>query len=1010
MATKRKKPAKRATRAPAEPSTAVEAPAPDTTGPIPVVGIGASAGGLAAFEAFFAGWPADKLPGMAFVLVQHLAPDHKSILAELIKRSTTLDVVEVTDGMEIRPNCAFIIPPNRDMALVKGKLHLYEPTAPRGLRLPIDSFFRSLADDQGERAIGIVLSGTGSDGAQGVRAIKAAGGMVMAQSPDSAEYDGMPRACIATGVVDYVLQPSAMAEQLATYVAYGGTGRLPVPHTPVVEKAWRTLFALLASQTGHDFSLYKANTIARRVERRMAVHRLAQLGDYVELLKQSRPEVEALFRDLLIGVTGFFRDPEAFRVLEHEVLPQLLASRQPGETIRVWVPGCSTGEEAYSIAMLLYEQAEALKRNLKLQVFATDLDSAAIEEARAGVYSAAVAAELPPDRLARFFSLDADTGSYRIRKGIRDLLVFSEQDVIKDPPFSRLDLISCRNLMIYLGASLQRKLIPLFHYALRPGGYLFLGTSETIGDFADLFETVDVKAKLYGRRGDSSRLSRPPSGFGVAAQPESASAGHASRRVRATTKAELREIVEQALLAECPAVAALVNDGGDVLYLHGRTGSYLEPAAGEASLNVLKMAREGLRRELTSALRKAVAEREVEHRAGLRVKTNGSFTTVDLTVRPLAPRGFGAAPGLILVILQEARATVEAKQSAAAPKRGGGLREQRAADHEAEVTSLREELRSQEQFLNATNEELKSANEEMQSVNEELQSTNEELETSKEELQSVNEELSTVNGELQAKVTDLSRANDDMANLLAGTGIGTIFVDHQLRILRFTPAVTQIVNLIPSDIGRSVGDLVANLVGYDRLADDVRAVLDTLVPKELEVQTRAGSWQLLRIRPYRTQENVIEGVVVTFTDTTELRQAKERLRESAAERRLAAVVVDSSDAITLQDLDGKLLAWNPAAARLYGFSEKEVLGRNIRDLVPEELRATELAALRQISAASPVAVYRTSRIAKGGRRVAVALTCTALHNEVGDVYALATTERATREDPRVRGGERDRPV
>lgn len=521
---KKKKPAER----PAVPANHVESPdtpaessVPNDSPPaaktsFPVVGIGASAGGLAAFEAFFSGMPADTDPDMSFVLVQHLAPDHKSILTDLIRRYTRMQVFEVEDGMVVQPNCAYIIPPNRDMAFLNGTLQLMEPSAPRGQRLPIDFFFRSLAQDQHEQAICIVLSGTGSDGTSGVRAIKGEGGMVMVQNPASTEYDGMPRSAIATGLVDYELPPAEMPAQLIAYVAHA-FGRPPLPATgptTKAESAMRKVFVLLRAQTGHDFSQYKPSTIHRRIQRRMAVHQVETIDGYVKFLQQTPVEVEALFRDLLIGVTSFFRDPEAFQAVEQQAIPKLLAGRAPSDLIRVWVPGCSTGEEAYSIAIVLQERLEELKQGHKVQVFATDIDAQAIAVARTGMYPSSISADVPPERLARFFAAEPG-GIYRVSKGIRDMLVFSEQDMIKDPPFSRLDLISCRNLLIYMGAELQKKLIPLFHYALNPGGLLFLGTSETVGEYGELFSVLDRKAKVYQRREDLHGARRAARGLGT---------------------------------------------------------------------------------------------------------------------------------------------------------------------------------------------------------------------------------------------------------------------------------------------------------------------------------------------------------------------------------------------------------------------------------------------------------------------------------------------------------------
>jgi len=982
---------------------AAEPPSGQDAQGCPIVGIGASAGGLAAFEAFFSGMPADIDPGMAFVLVQHLAPDHKSILSELVKRYTRMEVFEVADGMAVKPNCAYIIPPNRDMAFLNGTLQLLEPTTPRFHRLPIDFFFRSLAQDQHERAICIVLSGTGSDGALGVRAVKGEGGMVMAQNPESTEYDGMPRSAIATGLVDYVLPPAEMPAQLIAYVAhaFGKTPHPVSPAAPISEDALKKIFLLLRAQTGHDFSQYKRNTIARRVERRMAVHQIERLDGYVRYLQQTPAEVEALFHDLLIGVTSFFRDPEAFSALQEQVIPRLFAGKPAGAAIRVWAPGCSTGEEAYSIAILLRERLEALRQNFKVQLFATDIDRQAIGHARAGIFPASIAVDVSPERLARFFAQEPDGSAYCIHKSIRDMVVFSEQDVIKHPPFTKLDLISCRNLLIYMGGELQKKLIPLLHYALNPGGMLFLGTSETVGEFVDLFATIDRKWKLYQRKEDVHGAHRAGMGGFLPPLSEDGSVPWPSGKTPGESKLPLRELTERALLQQCAPTGALVNERGDILYLHGRTGRYLEPAPGEAGMNVLKMAREGLRRELTTALRKAVALKEPVRHPGLRVKTNGDFATVNLTVRPVsASTDAAVAHKLFLAIFEDAPAADPGRpEKAAAVDAGEGAGES-ATDVDARIAALKQELRDKEEYLQTTNEELetsneelKSSNEEMQSVNEELQSANEELETSKEELQSVNEELATVNAELQTKVADLSRSNNDMNNLLAGTGIGTIFVDHHLRVQRFTPAVTQVINLILTDVGRPVGHIVSKLTGYDRLVADVQAVLDSLTPKELEVQTQAGAWYLLRIWPYRTLENVIEGAVITFTEATEMKKAKAALQESEGLRRLAVLVRDAHDAITVQDLEGRILAWNPGAERMYGWSEAEALAMNIRDLIPEDRQEEALAMVRQQSRAEVLEPYRMPRIAKDGRIVEIWLTATALVNDSGSVYAIATTER-----------------
>jgi two-component system CheB/CheR fusion protein len=976
----------------------------------PIIGIGASAGGLAAIEAFFSGMPGDVEPGMAFVLVQHLDPDHKSLLTELIQRRTRMQVSEVVDGVAVQVNCVYIIPPNRDMAFLNGTLHLLEPTAPRGHRLPIDFLFASLASDQQERAIGVVLSGTGSDGTQGVRAIKAEGGMVMVQSPASAEFDGMPQSALATGLVDFELPPAEMAAQLMAYVAHA-FGRPPRPASalaPMRGDVLKKIFVLLRAQTGHDFSQYKPSTIHRRIERRMAVHQIGSMVSYVKYLQQTPAEVQALFNDLLIGVTNFFRDPDAFAALEEKAIPKLFEGKPVGSAVRVWCTGCSTGEEAYSMAILLQERLELLKASYKVQVFATDIDSRAIAVARAGVYPASIADHVTPERLARFFTLEPDGSAYRIHKGIRDLLVFSEQDVIKDPPFSKLDLISCRNLLIYLSAELQKKLISLFHYALQPGGMLFLGSSESAGEQGDLFVVLERKAKIYQRKEDFQGAQRAALGrFLPPLMNKHMSQMPTTDKTPNLVKLSLRELTEQTLLQQLALVAALVNSQGDMLYLHGRAGMYLEPTPGEASINnILKMAREGLRRDLTVCLHKAAASRETVRATGLRVKTNGHYTLVDLSVCPVlgGPATALESP-LFLVMMEqvpETLAPISTPPAVAPTMSTASGSDKPGQDACAQIAELHEELQAKEEYLRAINEELetandelKSSNEEMQSVNEELQSTNEELETSKEEMQSINEELSTVNTELQTKVGDLSRANNDMNNLLAGTGIATIFVDHDLRILRFTPSASQIINLILSDVGRPVAHIVSNLVGYTSLVADVQVVLRTLIPKETEVQTTDGKSYTLRILPYRTLDNVIEGAVVTFVDVTEVRRAREALQKVNALLRLAVVVHDAHDAITVQALDGRIIAWNPGAERLYGWSEAEALRLNVSDRIPKALQPIALNQVHQLSQAQTLAPFQTQRLTKDGRTLEVSLTATALFDEAGNVDAIATTERAS---------------
>ena len=968
----------------------------------PIVGIGASAGGLAAFEDFFSGMPAEVDPGMAFILVQHLAPDHKSMLTDLVRRYTRMEVFEVDDGMVVQSNCAYIIPPGRDMAFLNGSLQLLEPSAPRGQRLPIDFFFRSLALDQHERAIGIVLSGTGSDGTQGVRAIKGEGGIVMVQKPSSSQFDGMPRSALATGLVDFELSPGEMPTQLIAYAKHSisKTPRIDAVPEPTAENAMKKIFILLRSQTGHDFSQYKPSTVHRRIDRRMAVHQITLLENYVKYLQQTPVEIEALFRNLLIGVTSFFRDSEAFQVLEDQAIPKIFKGKSAGSAIRVWSVGCSTGEEPYSIAILLLEQMEQLKENYTIQIFATDIDTQAINSARTGLYPASIAADISPERLARFFTAEDDGSCYRIQKRIRDLLIFSEQNVIKDPPFSKLDLVSCRNLLIYMNAELQKKLIPLFHYALQPAGMLFLGTSEGVGEFGDLFGVIDRKSRTFERKEGSHLIRHPRLGRFLSSQVASTEPTAPGAESRPKSRRQsLRELTEQALLEEVTPVAALVDHRGDLLYLHGRAGTFLEPAPGEAGTNnILQMARVGLQPSLGATLRKAADRKEEVCRSGLRLETNGHLTIVNLIIRPVTagPVASTEAP-LYLVILQEAPRPDPATEAQAVLLESTD----EAESTDPRILALQHELRAKDEYLQSTHEELittnqdlKSSNEEMQSVNEELQSTIEELETSKEELQSVNEELATVNTELQTKVADLSQANNDINNLLAGTGIASVFVDQRLRILRFTPTIIRIMNLLPGDVGRPMGDIVANLAGYDRLEEDTKAVLDSLKPREVEVQTVEGSWFLIRMMPYRTLENMIEGAVISFIEITEMVRTREALKKANDQLRSAVIVRDASDAISMQDFEGHILAWNPAAEQLYGWSEAEALQMNVHDRIPQELQEDALTRLRQLSQAKILEPHKTQRLNKEGMVVEVTIVSTALIDEGGEMYAISTTERA----------------
>lgn len=830
----------------------------------PIVGIGASAGGLEALEGLFQNTPNDI--GMAFVIIQHLAPEHKSIMGTLLKKYTDLEVLEVTDGMKIKPNCIYLNPPNKEVGIMGGTLLLSGPVTSHAVRLPIDHFLRSLADDQVERSVCIILSGTGSDGTLGVRAIKGAGGIAIAQTEDQAKYDSMPKNAIDTGMVDYVLPVEKMAAELIKCIEHpfiAGQQKMPDAKESF-ETNLQQIYMLIRSATGHDFSHYKQNTITRRIERRMTVHQIKTVDDYLLFMRENPAEVTSLFKDLLITVTNFFRDPGAFDVLEKKVIPEIISRKHRDMPVRIWVPGCATGEEAYSIAILFVEAMERAKKHVDVQIFATDIDEKAIEHARAGLYPNNIAGDLTPARLKRFFI--SEENKYRIRKQIREMVVFAVQNLIKDAPFSKLDMVSCRNLLIYMDSVLQKKVIPLLHYTLNPGGYMFLGTSETVGKFSDCFAPVDLKWKVFKRKDIvlNKRVEHLVTPF---YEIQSEKLPVVSKGLISGTV--VRELAERTILQDYSLPCVLVDESFNVLYFCGDTQKYLKMPTGEPTFNILKMARQDLRYKLNTVLRKALSSGETASSKDVSITHNGEMLTFDIIVRPMVEPVTGS--GMMMVIF-ECR-TPAPKQE---PKKKKNAKEK----IDPQITSLEQELQSTKEYLQTTieeletsNEELNSTNEELQSTNEELQSTNEELETSREELQSTNEEIATVNAELQGKVDELYGVNNDLSNLLASTQVGTIFLDNDLNIKRFTPMMTDYFKLISTDIGRPIGDIVNNLK-YDSLLEDVKEVLQNLGRQEVEMQTTSGKWVLMRVMPYRTLENAIDGVVMTFINITRLKEAE----------------------------------------------------------------------------------------------------------------------------------------
>jgi len=842
----------------------------------PVVGIGASAGGLEALEHFLSHVPAGS--GMAFVIVQHLDPTRKGIMPELLQRATGMKVVQVKDRTVVQPERVYVIPPNKDMSILHGVLHLLTPVSPRGLRLPIDFFLRSLAQDQQELSIGVILSGMGSDGTLGLRAIKEKAGVALVQDPASAKFDGMPRSAIDSGLADIVAPVDELPGRILAYLQ-----RTPLPRaseTALKDKTQGALeksIILLRSRTGQDFSLYKQNTFFRRIERRMAIHQIDKIDTYVRYLQENSQELDLLYKELLIGVTSFFRDPGEWTSLRDTVLPKLLASRPDGHALRAWVPACSTGEEAYSLAIVFKEAIEKLKpaKRMTLTVFATDLDKDAIDKARQGVYPPNITADVAPERLNRFFS--EVEGGYRLRTEIREIVVLAPQSVIMDPPFTKLDVLSCRNLLIYLVPEMQKKLISLFHYSLRPGGVLFLGSAETVGGSADLFSPVGTKTRLY-RRNESVTRSEP-----VEFPPSDARATVGVKApLDATSPRTLQSLADRVVLDHFSPPAVLVNDQGNILYVSGRTGKYLEPAAGKANWNIFVMAREGLRYELTNAFQRALRGTGSETVEGARIGTGRAEHLVRITVQRLAEPE--ALRGTVLVVFQDVPPSSETPShpEARARKRApASVPEARLAELERKHQQAVMELQTTREEMQTSQEELRSTNEEMQSANEELQSTNEELTTSKEEMQSLNEELQTVNNELQVRVDELSRSNNDMTNLLNSTDIATLFLDNDLKVRRFTTLAAKLIKLIPGDVGRPITDLASDLL-YPELTTDAAEVLRRLGFVERSVNARDGRWFTVRIMPYRTLDDRIDGVVITFADITVAKTLEAQLREKQA--------------------------------------------------------------------------------------------------------------------------------
>jgi two-component system, chemotaxis family, CheB/CheR fusion protein len=940
----------------------------------PIVAIGASAGGLDAFKKFLAATPSGT--GMAFVLIPHLDPSHESLMVELLARQTVMPVREAAHGMPLEPSHVYIIPPNKYLAISDGKLLLSKPPVPRGQQTAIDFSLSSLAADQKDGAIGIILSGTGSHGTLGVKEIKLAGGIVMVQDPATAEYDQMPRSAIATGVVDHVLPPEQMPEALIRYLPHWRPRDPEAEARDVDRELLKRVLALMQARRKHDFRYYRKNMILRRIRRRMVLLHISERDTYVDFLRNNPQEVDALYNDLLIGVTAFFRDPEAFEMLAAQVLPKLVERAHADAPLRVWVPGCASGEEAYSIAMLLLERFQAQSKPPTMQIFATDVDERTLEVARQGVYPESIAATLSRERLHQFF-VKVDRQHYQVNKQLRDSIVFAAQNLIADAPFSQLDLISCRNVLIYLEPEVQEKVISLLHFALIEDGYLLLGPSESIGRAIGMFQPLSKKWSLFRRIGPVRRdlVSIP-----IVSSTERRKSTVAPEPLR-RPPAGFAQLMQKLLAEEFAPASALINREFEILSVQGPLVNYLEFPAGEMTRDLLMLARQGLRIRIRVACQKALSEGKPVVDQDARVRRNGAYVPCTLTVKPLSePK---EAEGLLLVVFQDRME----KPSLAPSPRPAPLEESALVDQlESELRSTREDLQSTIEELESSNEELKLSSEEVMSMNEELQSTNEELETSKEELQSLNEELATVNSQLQDKVEDLDAANSDLTNLMAATDIATIFLDTELRIKRFTPPTSRLLNLLATDVGRPFRDFAPRFTDDD-LFSDAHQVLRRLSPIEKLIHASEDHWYLRRILPYRSVDDRIGGVVITFVDITE------RVAAEAQARRLATVLRDMNDAVIVSSLDGQITGWNRGAEHAYGYTETEALKMNMRDLAPDGLKDRVAEIADRAVRGEEIEAFETQRVTHDGRRLDVWVTVTTLRDASGRPASLARMER-----------------
>lgn len=943
-----------------------------------IVGIGASAGGLEAIEAFFKQMPANT--GLSFVVIQHLSPNYKSLMVELLSKHTPMPVLRIEDGMKIERNTVYLIPPRKNVTVFHDKLLLTEQDPSKGINLPIDIFLRSLGEDAKERAIGIILSGTGSDGTRGIRVIKEFGGMVMVQDEDSAKFDGMPKNAFATGLSDFNLPPEKMPEQLLAFVKHPYATMQEKNIAPTDDNDMSRIFSILREKCKIDFTFYKPNTVVRRIERRISINQLHDLSEYLEFLRTNPYEVSVLFQELLIGVTSFFRDEHVFDEIREHWLSKLVPLLVDDE-LRVWVTACSTGEEAYTMAMLLSEFREQSGHYFRIKIFATDVDQIAIDKASIGKYPESIIADIPPKLLSKYFVRRDDY--FQVNQKIREMVVFAQHNLIKDPPFTNIHLLSCRNVLIYFQAVLQKKILELFNFSLVKDGLLLLGSSESVGDMAEYFEIASAKSKLFISKGKQKLV-----GFASIAPILPNYAAYPSSLGRSSPYAQEDRVLERFIKVienDVLPFTLIVNENMEISHIFGDAKDYLTYPTGKLVSNITKVVKKDLSIPIATGIQKALKGNNEVILTNIRIREKDALRTFRLQFKQLPRKS--SQEKLVAVLLSE---TVESSNFIEAETLTYDVNQ----DARQRITDLEHELQFTRENLQATVEELETSNEELQATNEELLASNEELQSTNEELQSVNEELYTVNAEHQGKITELTLLNNDLDNLFNSTNIATLFLDENLDIRRFTPRLQMIFHILESDLGRPFFHLTHSIEKLD-LRGVVNTVNDTHVGFDKEIQLTNGHWYLLRVIPYAISANVNAGVILTFIDIHELKKTQLELlkREQEETQRLAKFVQFSNDAVFLLELDGTIITWNRAAETLYGWTEREALHMNFNNLIPDTEKPSSQQRLEDLKNQKTLISFQAKRQNKSGQIITVLASACIFYPENSSRQLIALTER-----------------